>query len=946
MDEVIELALNNDVDILCLQETWIRKCDSAIIEEIKNYNLDVITERKPRRSDIGGGVAIIYKKELPIKRIKYKQYPSFESVSVIMKGFVSQTVITNLYYPGYSQKHRFTHNAFLDDLDDMLETELCNQENIVIGDYNIHSEDNTREETVKLRNILATRDLQLHGTAATHSLGGTIDLIIYNSSIAQNIYELEVINHVHISDHYPILFSYENKYQSPENKKITVRCQKFTDENITVINSLILESDDLKNINIHTIEHMVESYNATLSDICNRVSPVVVKIVKERTQQVWYTAELQKEKREKRKAERKYIKHRSEINGTDYKRLCDIYYTNVKETRCNYYANIISTKKDDMKAVYGIVNKLSGDGKINIIPKSKSDKELANDFAQFFTEKIVDIRKKITNDRNGWFVSLGSSIQIYRNQISPLNYFSPVTTEELNSIYNEMKKKNYVKDPIPVRAHIKCFESIRPSMLEIVNKSLLLGKVPQNLKHATVTPLIKDANGDHDDFKNYRPVHNTPLLAKVIEKCVLRQLNCHLHDHNLHVKSQSGYKKYHSCETAMIKVINDIQIEMQQNNITVVLMLDQSAAFDTVDIPILITKLQNDYNIHSDALKWLSSYLLGRTFSVVVNDEESNEVSMEYGVPQGTILAPLLYTMYTADLNKLVENLGLKIHSFADDNNIYMGFKPIDGFSQATLDLEACVKSIRKYMSDNYLKINIAKTQILFCGRPSTLSLYESRFDEFEHVLGMDCNRSDHGKTLGIKIDANLKFDIMIKETCRAGHFKLNKLKNVRQVLDVDIKLTLVKCFILSKIDYCNILLNQANKKQINPLQKLVNAAVRFVYNVRKSTNITSFMKKAHILPVNYRIKYKSSLYVFKILHGQAPPYVSELIHRKPVNRGGLRSSVDDTIVEATCGGQTIANVMCRTWNALPPALRSAATIATFKRNLKTHYFRIAFELI
>ena len=203
---------------------------------------------------------------------------------------------------------------------------------------------------------------------------------------------------------------------------------------------------------------------------------------------------------------------------------------------------------------------------------------------------------------------------------------------------------------------------------------------------------------------------------------------------------------------------------------------------------------------------------------------------MEHGVPQGTILAPLLYTMCTADLNKLVENLGLKIHSFADDNNIYMGFKPIDGFSQATLDLEACVKSIRKYMSDNYLKINIAKTQILFCGRPSTLSLYESRFDEFEHVLGMDCSRSDHGKTLGIKIDANLKFDNMIKETCRAGHFKLNKLKNVRHVLDVDIKLTLVKCFILSKIDYCNILLNQAIKKQINPLQKLVNAAVRFVY--------------------------------------------------------------------------------------------------------------------
>ena len=124
----------------------------------------------------------------------------------------------------------------------------------------------------------------------------------------------------------------------------------------------------------------------------------------------------------------------------------------------------------------------------------------------------------------------------------------------------------------------------------------------------------------------------------------------------------------------------------------------------------------------------------------------------------------------------------------------------------------------------------------------------------------------------------------------------------------------------------------------------MVNAAVRFIYNVRKSRNITPFIKEAHILPVQYRFKYKSSLYVFKILHDQAPPYVCNLIRRKTVHRGGLRSSTDDTIMEANCGGQTIADVMCRTWNDLPLKLIQTATIETFKNNLKTHYFCIAYE--
>ena len=169
-------------------------------------------------------------------------------------------------------------------------------------------------------------------------------------------------------------------------------------------------------------------------------------------------------------------------------------------------------------------------------------------------------------------------------------------------------------------------------------------------------------------------------------------------------------------------------------------------------------------------------------------------------------------------------------------------------------------------------------------------------------------------------------------------------LKNMRTVLNTDLKLTLVKCFILSRIDYCNILLNGGTKMQMSRLQKLINTSVRFVYNVRKSASVTLYMKKAHILPVAYRIQYKSSLFVYKILHGLAPHYISELVRRKYPHRQGLRSSEDETLVEPVTEGRTVAATMCRTWNQLPIALRQTSKIETFKKNLKTHYFCIAFD--
>ena len=242
----MEIVEQKDIDIICLQETWLRKCDAAIIEEIKEYNYSVLTERKPRKIDRGGGVAILYKSHIKIIKMKYKQYPSFESISVCMDNKKDQYVITNLYYPGYSMKHRFTHAAFLSDFEDLVENVICgNRKRIILGDFNIHTKDNSKPETLNLERILNKCSLILHETPKTHQLGGVIDLVISDENIVNEMSKPVVLSdYDDISDHYPVSLDI---FFNPAGKKnkITVKCQKFSHSSQTR-DIVANESQDLR----------------------------------------------------------------------------------------------------------------------------------------------------------------------------------------------------------------------------------------------------------------------------------------------------------------------------------------------------------------------------------------------------------------------------------------------------------------------------------------------------------------------------------------------------------------------------------------------------------------------------------------------------------------------------------------------------------------------------
>ena len=216
-----------------------------------------------------------------------------------------------------------------------------------------------------------------------------------------------------------------------------------------------------------------------------------------------------------------------------------------------------------------------------------------------------------------------------------------------------MSQKSCALDPLPASCIEMCLDEIVLTVTEVVNDSLAKGVVPSAFKHAIVKPLLKKANLDPENLKNYRPVSNLPFFSKVLERVVLHQLLEHLAANGLLEPFQSAYRKGHSTETALLHVVNDLLQAADIGHVSILSLLDFSAAFDTIDHSIMCTKLE-DFGCVGLVGKWFESYLTGRTQCVVIDDKCSKTTKLDYGVPQGSVLGPVLFTIYTSTLGSIV----------------------------------------------------------------------------------------------------------------------------------------------------------------------------------------------------------------------------------------------------------------------------------------------------
>ena len=414
------------------------------------------------------------------------------------------------------------------------------------------------------------------------------------------------------------------------------------------------------------------------------------------------------------------------------------------------------------------------------------------------------------------------------------------------------------------------------------------------------------------------------------------QLVDHLKENDLYEIFQSAYRQLHSTETALLRVQNDILQAVDSEGGAILVPLNLSAAFDTIDHQKLLDLLDYSFGIRGDPLKWFKSYLQDRTQTVQIGSSTSEPVTLKYGVPQGSVLGPILFTMYTTPLGNVIRNHNLDFHFYADDTQLYISFNPC----------EACIKDIKTWITNNLLKLNDGKTERIIV----TTSETTSRQEDIVINIGDSpiAPSMEPPRNLGVLFDSTCCLNDHVNKISKNINYQLYSIGKIRKYLDKPTTEKMINSAVTSRLGYCKSLLYGINGYLVSQLQHCQNNAARIVSLRRKYDHITPVLKDPHWLPVEYRINYKILLLAYKAQHGMAPPYLSSLL--SPYKPGRyLRSEGKHLLTTPRYrlegfGKRCFAHAAPSLWNMLPISIKCAQSIDIFKSNLKTYLFNIAYS--
>ncbi len=386
---------------------------------------------------------------------------------------------------------------------------------------------------------------------------------------------------------------------------------------------------------------------------------------------------------------------------------------------------------------------------------------------------------------------------------------------------------------------------------------------------------------------------------------------------------------------------HDTLLETDSGDHVILILLDLTSAFDTVDHGTLLSRLEHFVGIQGTVLSWFKSYLTNRTFSVRLGNFSSLPTKLACGVPQGSILAPILFTLYLLPLGTIFRKHGVSFHCYADDTQIYL---PLKRNKHAALEsLFACLDEVKTWFSQIFLFVNESKTEVIVFG-PSENS--GSRSIDLDYLAPF----TSCIKNLGVFWDQGLKFDKQINAVISSCFFQLRLLSKIKSFLSLKTLEIAIHALITTRLDYCNSLYLGISKSSVARLQLVQNAAARFLKGKRKFDHVTPILKSLHWLPVHYRIEFKILLFVFKSINNLAPSYLSDLLY--PYNPTRILRSGDQRLLSVPRsrlkyrGDRAFAVAGPRLWNSLPAYIRSAQSLTVFKSSLKTYFFSLAFNLL
>ena len=538
-----------------------------------------------------------------------------------------------VYRPPPSAGNKLTTCDFLDEFGMLLSDDSIPAENVlVVGDFNFHMDKPNNPHTwrfVQLYNLLGFDQFV---TEPTHVKGHILDIVLCR---ARTLVTSVNVDNLYMLDHILLMIGTNLSRSRVPRKVVKWRNVKGIDRSLfqadIAQSPLVTGSPD-------GVDDLLNLYNATLLGLLNKHAPEKEKVVPDRPSSPWLNEAVIKAKQARRRVERKKRKTGLVVHTEIYKQARNNITKLIKQAS-HFHAKLEDAATDSKKMFSLLSTLLNRENRSDSLP-DMIPQEAAKSFSPFFQEKIKTIRQEFNDDPLDMTENFTSSV----HSSDMLSSFYALSEDQILKLIRESKSTTATVDPAPTKLVLEFTDVLLPVFQKIVNLSLTSGTLPIAFKKAVVKPLIKKPNLDPEVLGNYRPVSNLPYLSKIFERAVANQLQAHLDTNDLHVKFQSAYRRGHSTETALLRILNDLLVMIDGGNNAVLVLLDLSAAFDTLDHTLLLQRLHAEIGLDGSALDWFSSYLSWRSHQVLVGHALSAETPL-CGVPQGLVLGPLLFSL-------------------------------------------------------------------------------------------------------------------------------------------------------------------------------------------------------------------------------------------------------------------------------------------------------------
>ena len=952
--QIADLIRDHDLDLLAISETKMNaETPDAIKNDLAPPGYNILHVHPPRKSNIPmHGLALIYSSKLSVRPRKKLPHPtSFELQAVNIKAGSGHIVVANIYR---SPSQINPKSIFVSELEDFISTVgvEAGDRLVLCGDFNMPG---TRSTAIDpdLSALFDVHTLRQHVNAPTRRDNRTgrdreniLDLIV-TTSTSTTVTDVKVESSFHLSDH-----SLVKCKLSVERVKLPPTSYQYRDIKSldkSVFQQRLLESTLLADIDIPVDDYLTD-VERVVRGALDELAPVrTATRPGGRGSARWLTQEAVDAKQTRRRLERRWKSSQSsancqtaESNRLRYRAACRRANRLINESRnqhrCKRVTDVVGNPRRMWSEVKNLLHRAAP-----AVQKSTAEcQSFSEQLADFFINKVRDIKLRIAVVFGD---DLPDPMKHDPSQVGPdLSRINFVTPEEVETLLGSMSGKSSPLDFVPTSLLKDCSGVFARIIARLANLSFEQGTFPKVFKTAQITPLVKKPGLDDDDPASYRPISNLNTISKVLERLFLARILPHVSSSPNFNPVQSAYRKYHSTETALLKILEDIYGAMDKGRATVLVALDMSAAFDTIDHDVLLRRLRNTFGIAGACLDWLASYLNQRESFVRYGSGRSLTSRCTVGVPQGSSLGPLLFTLFIAPLAQVTDSFGVHHHQYADDTQLYIFVNKRDPSVDIPV-LERCTDAIYDWLSHNGLALNPAKSEAIRISVGPPLSNAVS-VDTIS-VAGAPIKLVDSIKSLGVIIDKGLTFNQHVAMICKGCYFHIRSLRHIRASLPDDVAKTVACSIVSSRLDYCNSLLVGMSESNFDKLQRVQNTLARAVTGKRKYDHITPVLTELHWLPIRSRVSYKIATLAYKMRQTGAPAYLASSIPSYvPVRslRSSSRCLVSTSVTKNVTPTRAFSHSAAEIWNSLPLDCKHCSSIETFKKHLKTHLFNAAYK--